>query len=170
MQRSVERLRRGKVPSEGLFDDDPRVFGAPRLRQTLHHRREHARRNGQIMQRARRPVQRLPQALVGGRILVVAADVLQPRRQLRKRAGIDIAIVLEAVARPLAQLVQRPAGASHAYDRHIQMARADQRLQRRENLLVGQVAGRAEENEGIRAFRQCHPFTVFLSRGGATPL
>ena len=60
------------------------------------------------MQRARRPVQRLPQALVGGRILVVAADVLQPRRQLRKRAGIDIAIVLEAVARPLAQLVQRP--------------------------------------------------------------
>ena len=58
------------------------------------------------MQRARRPTQRLPQALVSGRILVVAAHVLQPLRQFRKRVGIDTAFVLEAVARPLAQLVQ----------------------------------------------------------------
>ena len=49
------------------------------------------------------------------------------------------------------------------------MARADQRLQRRENLLVGQIAGRAEENEGIRAFGYCHLFTLFHGRGDATP-
>ena len=76
VQRAVERLRRGEVAAEGLFDDDPRVLGAPRVRQTLHHGREHARRNGQIMQRACRRAQCLPQSLVGRRILVVAADVL----------------------------------------------------------------------------------------------
>ncbi len=30
VQRAVERLRRGKVAAEGLFDDDPRVLGAAR--------------------------------------------------------------------------------------------------------------------------------------------
>ena len=150
VQRPVELLCRGQVAAEGLFDDDSRVLRTPRLRQTLHHGREHAGRDGEIVQRTRRPVECLPQTLVRRRILVVAADVLQPRRQFHKRVGIDSAIVLEAVARPLAQLVQRPAGAGHAYDRHIQLAGSDQRLQRGKDLLIGQIAGCTEENEGVR--------------------
>ena len=69
-------------------------------------------------------------------------------------------MVLEAVARPIAQLVQRPAGACHADDRDIQIARSDQRLQRGEDLLVGQVARGTEKNEGVR-FGHRHLFTLF---------
>src|SRR6266567_5236919 len=76
-------------------------------------------------------------------------------------------MVLEAVARPIAQLVQGPAGAGHADDRRIQMAPPDQRLQRGEDLLVGQIARRTEKNEGVR-FGDCH-LSTFSVGSDATP-
>jgi hypothetical protein len=47
------------------------------------------------------------------------------------------------------QLIQGPAGLGDADDRHVKLAAADQRLERREDLLVRQVAGGAEEHERI---------------------
>ncbi len=43
---------------------------------------------------------------------------------------------------------------------------SDQRLQRGEDLLVGQIAGRTEEDEGIRAFKHGHltPLGIFDKR------
>ena len=48
------------------------------------------------------------------------------------------------------QLFEVPASLGDADDRHIEVAALDHRLQRRKDLLVRQVAGRAEENESIR--------------------
>ncbi len=47
------------------------------------------------------------------------------------------------------QLVKVPAGLGDANDRHIEVATFDHRLQRREDFLVRQVPGRAEENQSI---------------------
>jgi hypothetical protein len=54
VQSFVERLCRGQIPAERFFDDDARVLRTARFRKTLHDAREHARRNGEIMDRARR--------------------------------------------------------------------------------------------------------------------
>ena len=67
----------------------------------------------------------------------------------RGKPFFNAAALLQAVARTFAQPVERPAGARHPHDRHLQAAAPDQRLQRRKDLLVSQVACGAEENEGI---------------------
>ena len=49
----------------------------------------------------------------------------------------------------LLQLLEVPAALGHADDRHIEVAALDHRLQRREDLLVRQIAGGAEEDQGV---------------------
>src|SRR3546814_8036204 len=62
---------------------------------------------------------------------------------------VDATVVLEAVAGALAQLVHRPARMGHADHRHVEPAARDHRLQRGKDLLVGKVAGGAEEHECV---------------------
>ena len=102
------------------------------------------------MQWPRGAIQRLLQMTIGRGIIVVAIDELELRGQFRESRFIDPAIVLQAVARALAQPIQGPAGTRHADDRNVHIAAPDQGLQSRKNLLVSQVAGGAEKNEGIR--------------------
>ena len=64
-------------------------------------------------------------------------------------AGSSAAVLLEAVARPGLELVEVPAGLGHADHRHVEVAALHHRLQRREDLLVGQVAGGAEEHQRV---------------------
>ena len=52
VQHLVELARRGEVATERLLDDDPRVFGGACLRELLDDRREHARRDRQVVRRA----------------------------------------------------------------------------------------------------------------------
>lgn len=101
------------------------------------------------MQRTPGAAQHLLQPLEGRRLAVVTLDVAQLRSELRERGRIDPAVVLQAVAGPLAQPIERPAGTPDADDRHVEPASAEQRLQRREDLLVGQISRGAEEDEGI---------------------
>ena len=59
-------------------------------------------------------------------------------------------MLLDAVARAGAELVDPPAGLRHADDRHVEMAAFHHCLQRRKDLLVREIARRAEEYQGVR--------------------
>ena len=58
-------------------------------------------------------------------------------------------MLVEAVARARAELLEVQPGFGHADDRHVEVAAPDHGLQRREDLLVGQVAGGAEEHQRV---------------------
>ena len=83
------------------------------------------------------------------RVPVVAVDIAQQAAELVERRGIQSAVLLDAVARAGAELVQAPARFRHADDRRVEVASLHHHLQRREDLLVGEIAGRAEEDESI---------------------
>src|ERR1700730_4653281 len=101
------------------------------------------------------------------RVPVVAVHIAQQSRQLVERRGIQPAVLLDAVARAGAELVDAPARLRHADDRHVEMAAFHHRLQRRKDLLEGQVARRPEEHQGIRtgvAHRELPPLPPGFSR------
>src|SRR5208282_6053937 len=52
----------------------------------------------------------------------------------------------------------------HADDRYIEMAGYDQRLQCGEDLLISQITGSTEENEGVRTCGRCHTMFAFGPR------
>src|ERR1035438_333213 len=54
MQSGIQRLRALKVAAEGLLDDDSRVVRASGFCEALHHAREQARGNGEVMDGASR--------------------------------------------------------------------------------------------------------------------
>src|SRR6266478_7625294 len=83
------------------------------------------------------------------RVLVVTVNVAQKAGQLFESRRIDSAVFLQAVVRPRAKLIQIPSGFGYADHGYVEMAPLHHRLQRRENLLVGQVAGRAEDNQSV---------------------
>ena len=85
--------------------------------------------------------------------MVVAVDVAQALGEGGERALVDAAVVLEAVPRALLELLEPPARAGHAHHRHVQRAAAGQALERGEDLLVGEIAGGAEEDEGVGGIR-----------------
>ena len=139
-----------EVVAEGLLDDHARILGATGAAERRDDGREHARRDGQVVGRAAGRAELLAQRREGGVVVVVAVDVAQQLQQLLEGRLVDAAAVLgEAVAGALAQLLERPARLGDADDRHREVAAADHRLQRREDLLVGQVAGGPEEHQGV---------------------
>jgi len=146
----VERLRRGEITTERLLDNDTGITGAVALGQPLHHGAEHAGRDGEVVQRSHGTAQSLFQVLVGRGVAVIAVDIAQLLAEPGERILVNAAILLQAVARTLAQLVQGPASAGHFDDGHIQLAAPNQGLQRGKNVLVRQIAGGAEEDEGVR--------------------
>ena len=115
----------------------------------LHDHAEQHRRDGEVVGRALGRAEFLAQGRERGRVLVIAVHIVQQRGQLGERRRVEAAVLFHAVARPRLELVQVPAGLGHADHRHIQMAAADHRLQRREDLLVRQVARGAEEDQGV---------------------
>ena len=149
-QNSVELLRRGKVAAEGLFDDDagalrcsPTWRAVPRPARTA---RAGWRGSAPAAGRSRVPCGwpgRLP-----GRCSRRPRNAAEPQ-SFSNAAGSTPAVLLEAVARPRLELVEVPAGLGHADDRHVEVAALDHRLQRRKDLLVSQIARRAEENQRV---------------------
>jgi hypothetical protein len=85
------------------------------------------------------------------RVLVVAVDVPQQAAELVERRGIETSVLLEAVTGAGLELVEVPARLGHADHRHAKVPTLEHRLQRREDLLVGQVARGAEEHQGVGA-------------------
>ncbi len=79
------------------------------------------------------------------RLAIVAVDVAQELREARKGRFVDAVLAcLEAVANPLAQVLDARAAACHADDGDIEDPMADEALQRGKNLLVREVAGDAK--------------------------
>ena len=64
-------------------------------------------------------------------------------------ARFEAAVLLEAVAGARAELLDAPTRLGDADHRHMQVAALEHCLQRREDLLVREIAGGAEEDEGV---------------------
>ncbi len=62
---------------------------------------------------------------------------------------IESPVFLQAVLRSSLELVEIPASLGHADDRHVQVSPFHHRLQRREDLLVCQIASGTKEDECI---------------------
>src|SRR5262249_26776288 len=78
---------------------------------------------------------------------------------------VEPAVLGDTVARAGAHLVERPPRLRDADDGHVEVTAPCHRLQGGEDLLVGEVAGRAEENEGVGARGgRSLPHGVFSSR------
>src|SRR6266545_874328 len=99
----------------------------------------------------------------GRGIAVVAVHVAELGRQLREGLGVEAPVFRHAGFRPLDELRPGPARLGHPHHREVQPAPAHQRLQGREDLLVGQVSGGAEEDEGVgwRSIRRFHFFSTW---------
>src|SRR5690349_7897713 len=92
---------------------------------------------------------------------------MQQRRELRVSLLVDAAVLFEAVAYAGAKLVDRPFGTGYADDRHVEKPAAHQRVQRRVELFVREIACRAEQDECVRPVRHsAHslPFVDTFSR------
>src|SRR5688500_1911258 len=112
--------------------------------------REGARRNREIKQRMLRIAERLPDLREEVELAVVARDVLQERRQPREGRLIDGAPRRDAVPDALDELLAVHRQSSNAHNRYVQLPACRERLKRRKNLLVGEVAGDTEDNKGVR--------------------
>ena len=101
------------------------------------------------MRRPLRAVEFFAERLKCRGVIVVAVHVTQQPAQLVEGRGIDAAVFLQAVVRAGLKLFEVPTGFGHADDRHVEVAALHHRLQRREDLLVGQIAGGAEKDQGV---------------------
>ena len=81
-------------------------------------------------------------------VLVRTLDVAQSVGQGLGRRRIREAMIGEAAASPLFEALE-VTGTSHADDRKIEALVADEVRERREDLLVGKIAGGAEEHERV---------------------
>ena len=145
----IQLSRRGEVLAEGLLDDDPGAVRAARSRQLLHDRSEERRRNREVVGRVLGAGELAPERLERRRILVVAVDVAEQPAQRGEGVGVEAAVLLDALSRPRLQLIEVPTRLGHADDRHVEVAALGHRLQRRKDLLEGQIAGRAEKDERV---------------------
>ena len=85
---AVELPRRSQVASERLFDDDARMLGQARGAESLDHRLEQRRRNGEVVRRA----PRLPSACLMRRerlrVVVIPAHIPeQGQKMVEARFG-----------------------------------------------------------------------------------
>ena len=106
---SARAEARGQIAAERLLDDDPPPAGQAGGSQAADDRGKQRGWNGEVEGRALRAVQRTPERLEGGGVLVVAIDVLQDRQQAVQRTLVDVgAVPLHAFPRVRAQLLDAP--------------------------------------------------------------
>ena len=159
-QHPVELLGRRQVDPEWLLHDHPRSLGAVRRLQGLDDELEQAGGDGQVEggsvgaylgQCRRQPLER-------GGIAVVAPDVGETGGERGEgRLVVDAATeAVDAVAGPLAELVDGPVVTGHTDDGDVQPAAPDVAVQGVEDLLVRQVSGGAEQHQGIRCLAVGH--------------
>jgi hypothetical protein len=136
--------------AEWLFDDDSRAMRASGARELLNDYCEKCGRNCEIMRRPSRCSEFLAQGPKRCRVRIIPVNVAQQSRELVEGGGINAsAVLLETVAGASLQLIQIPACLGHTDHGNIEVPALQHRLQRREDLLVRQVAGGAEEDQRI---------------------
>ena len=149
VERRAERLRGREVTAEGFLDDHARAAGAARLAKPLDHPREHTWRDGEIVQRVGSIAELFAERGVGGRSAVVATDVAKPLLELREDGLVDAAVSLDTRTGARPELLDRPVRPRDPDDGYLEMPPPFHRIERGENLLVHEVAGGPEEDEGV---------------------
>ncbi len=151
VQRPVQLARGLQVAPERLFDDQARPVRAARLTQPVDHDPEEAGRDGQVVRRPASAVQLALDGVIGLQVRVVAAHVAKPVEQLAQDGFVQLLgpVLLQAFARAILELLRRQRRVGDADDRHVQMPPAGHRVERGENLLVGEVPAGPEEYERV---------------------
>jgi len=154
LQRAVDGLRARQVASERLLDHHTRAGTAARGAEPRGDLGKQARRNRKVVAGARRVAERPAQRRERGVVAVVAVHELQLGLEAAQRLGVRVRIVAgEALAHPGDQRVAPGAAAGHAHHDLRQAPAPLQVLERGEDLLVGEVAGDAEDHQRIAQCR-----------------
>ena len=148
----VELLGRLQVAAEGLLDDDPAPLGEADRVERLDHERERRGRDGEVEDGVLGvvAVERGGQRLEGGDVGVVAGHEVEAGAQRvdGRRHGVRLG-GQDGVVGVLAEALVAPAAAGHADDGHLQSTVPLHVVERREQLLLRQVAGGAEQHQDI---------------------
>jgi hypothetical protein len=162
MQDAVQLARRREIAAEGLLQHDAAALGAARAGEAADHEREGARRNGEIEGGMARRAERRSDRREGRVLGVIAAHVEQPLRELLEGSRVDASAVrLDALA---GSRVDPPHVERLAADGHhgrIEASALHHRVERREDLLEGEIARRPEDHQrvGLRALHQLFAFS-----------
>ncbi len=157
----VQFLRRRQVAPERLFDDHARILSQSRLAEALDHRFEKHGRNRQIECGPLCFAQRFLDCRERCRILVIAAHILEQRKQpLERFVVIDAAGSFKAVFDAPVQPLHAPLRKRHAHQRNVEHAPLHHGIERRESHLVRQVAGDSKQHQrvGMNSLHQAPPF------------
>src|SRR5712692_3842430 len=111
------------------------------------------RLGGEIVQWALRGAELSAQSLHRGRMTVVALHVVKPLAEPREDRLVEASGALDALPHAGAEVLERPARSRDADDRHLEMAAPHHGLEGREDLLVGEIATRPEDDERVGARR-----------------
>ena len=148
-----------EVVAERLLHHHPGVLGEAGVVQLPHHLAEEKRRDLQVEHRLLRGPHRGLDLAVGGRVVEVAADVVEPRCEPLEDVLLDgLAGRCDHLAGVLTQLLGAPVVHGHADDGAIEQLALLQPVERVERHHAGEVAGDAEDDED-----------VCLSDGSSTP-
>ena len=142
-------LAEARSRPNGFSKTTARRRGAAGALQLLDHRAEHRGRDGQVVRGQLRAAQRCLQLRERVGVGVVAVDVAQLLGENRERVRVESAVLGAARLGALDQLLERVVRLGDADDRKVQDAALGHALQRGEDLLVGEVAGRAEEDQRV---------------------
>src|SRR6185312_6324460 len=98
MKRAVERLRGCQITPEGFSITTREPCEQPAFRQPFNHDREHARRNGQVVQRVLGIAELFAQSRERRRLAIIAADIAKPPRHLGEGLIIQSAMLRQTIA------------------------------------------------------------------------
>ncbi len=144
-----------QVSTERFLDHHAGVLGATGFGQILRHVVEQTGWDRQVVDRPGRAVEHLAQLGERGGVLVVAVDVAELFDEPGESGLVDAAVFFQAVASPSLKLREIPARLGDADDRYVQVIVLEQVLDGGKDLLVCQVAGRPEEDQGVGLGRGC---------------
>ena len=145
----VELLGGLEVATEGLLHHDPGVPVEADAGEAVDHVVEQRRRDAQVEQRPLAARHGLGQRGEGAGLAVVAAHVGHAGGQGRPHLLVDVVVLgLDRLPGVGPQLVVVPLTGSDADDGEVGPAGEGEAVERREDLLLGQVARRPEQDEG----------------------
>ncbi len=161
----VQRLSRLLIAAEWLLDDETRINVKTGLGQRGNDDAKQARRNREIVQRPLGAAKRLLQISKSPRIVIVAVHISQQPQQLGESGVVAAAVLLDAVLGARPQLLDRPTGLGDADDGDIHAFVGHEFQQSRKDLLEGEIAGSAEEDQCV-GFGRLHRSSSWLFVNG----
>src|SRR4029077_5738900 len=148
-QHAVQLLRGCEVVPEGLFHDDLGPSSAVRFSQMPDHSFEQHRRDCQVMRWPFRVFELLAKHSEGRWILIVTVHIPQKADELFESGKIGPTMFLQAVLCARGQLIEIPSSFCDSDHGNVEVPSFHHRLQGRENLFVGEIAGGAKKNECV---------------------